>query len=798
MMARFFGLATRYANLWNLWKAQIYIHQQPQHKIPKRNFVRAADVVDINKNWRKRMTEPKLSENALEVLRARYLAKDEDGTVTESPSQMFHRVAEAVAQAELTWGSQKDVDKWSTDFYDLMANLDFLPCSPTLMNAGRPLGQLSACFVLPVGDSMLEIFEAITRAALIHQSGGGTGFSFSRLRQRCARVGSTGGQASGPVSFMRVFNAATEAVKQGGTRRGANLGLLRVDHPDVQEFIHCKDVDGDFRNFNISVGITDEFMTAVGDNAPWTLLNPQDGSATKTLSAATLFDEIVRAAWTTGEPGVVFLNEVNREHLLYEKIEATNPCGEQPLLPLESCNLGSINLSKFTTFGPSLRPIVNYVRLAKVVRSAVRFLDNVVEVNRYPLPEVREATLRTRKIGLGVMGWADLLVKLHIPYDSEEGLSLAETVMQFIQREAWDASYDLAEVRGPFPVWEASKLSNPQVRNAAVTTIAPTGTLSMIANCTGGIEPIFALAYEKHVLDRVLRYVHRDFMGHLQAKGMAGALDRVLVDHGSCRGLNLMDTIMSGDHYTAEDVYVTAHEVSPEYHVRMQAAFQRHTDNAVSKTVNLPASATVDDVRDLITLAHKLKCKGITVYRDGCRAGQVLTAGKSTETKGEEGIPNKPSNPVEPLPRPDVLAGSTYKLKTGCGSLYVTVNRDAAGVPQEVFTVMGKSGGCSASNAEAVARLTSLALRSGVPLSQIVKQLSGIRCSTPTWHAGEQVLSCADALARVLRERVDLTGQNDVIEAGQPTTITCPECGDQVMRVGGCATCATCGWSKCG
>jgi ribonucleoside-diphosphate reductase alpha chain len=705
----------------------------------------------------------KLTDTAVDVLTTRYLARDEGGNVVETPAELFYRVARHVASAELTYDNAVAVDRWTREFFQVMTDLEFLPNTPTLVNAGRPLGQLAGCFVLPVGDSIEEIFDAIKHTALIHKSGGGTGFSFSRLRGRDSVVASTGGVASGPVSFMRIFDAATAEVRQGGVRRGANLGLLRVDHPDVLQFIDAKVVDGNLANFNLSVGITDIFMRAVAEGWSYPLVDPRTGHVVGDLFAPSVLDLIVRRAHANGEPGVVFLDAVNRANPTPElgPIEAVNPCGEQPLLPYEACNLGSINLSRVGIIDGEY---VDLTDLRRVVGVAVRFLDDVVDVNRYPLPEIRANCLANRKIGLGVMGWADLLYRLRIPYNSERAIQLATVVMRFISEEAVVVSRQLAVERGPFTNFNRSIFKDgvPR-RNATLTTIAPTGTLSMIAGCSGGIEPVFALEYDKNVLGKSFHHVHPEY-----AK-VVDAFDGDLPDE--VRG-----------------VFVTAADVAPSWHVRMQAAFQEFVDNAVSKTINLPATATVEDVRGAILLAYELNCKGITVYRDGSRAGQVLTTNEA----------DPPVDGVGVQDRPATIAGRTVKYKTGCGSIYVTIN-DHDDRPFEVFVTRGKSGGCAAANTEAIARLISLALRSGVDREIITQQLQGIRCSTPTWHHGRLVHSCPDAVAHVLSSRGDVTGDAPPIQGGgEVLNVDCPDCGHYLVRESGCDKCMSCGYSRCG
>jgi len=563
----------------------------------------------------------KLSLNAITILERRYLLKDETGRVVETPSQMFRRVAGTIAEVDAIYDKSADIDAVKEEFYRVMAGLEFLPNSPTLMNAGTDIGQLSACFVLPVGDSIEEIFDALKYMALIHKSGGGTGFSFSRLRPKGDVVKSTMGVASGPVSFMRVFDVATDVIKQGGRRRGANMGILRVDHPDIIEFITAKEREGVLANFNISVAVTDEFMDAVENDKYYSLINPRNGAVVRRLRARDIFDLIATAAWKTGDPGLIFLDEINRRNPTPHVgvIESTNPCGEVPLLPYESCNLGSINLSRMVRDGE-----VDWEKLRRTVRTAVHFLDNVIDANRYPIPQIEEATKANRKIGLGVMGFAEMLIKLGVPYDSEEAVAAAEKVMSFISEEARKKSVELGEERGSFPnfpgsIWE--KTGYKAMRNATVTSIAPTGTISIIAGTSSGIEPLFAVAFVRNVMGTQLFEVNSVFEQISKERGFYSTDLIVKISKtGSVQGLSEVPEDI-------KRIFRTALEISPEWHVRIQAAFQKYTDNAVAKTVNLPPDATVDDVRRIFMMAWRLKCKGITVYRYGSRSEQVLVVG---------------------------------------------------------------------------------------------------------------------------------------------------------------------------
>ncbi|NJD02590.1 MAG: vitamin B12-dependent ribonucleotide reductase [Ruminiclostridium sp.] len=797
-----------------------------------------------------------LSENAIKVLEKRYLSKDETGKLLENPEGMFKRVAKSIAAADAPYVTNSELKSIEKDFFNLMANLEFLPNSPTLMNAGRPLGQLSACFVLPIEDTMEGIFESIKNAALIHKSGGGTGFSFSRLRPKGAAVNSTGGVASGPISFMKVFNAATEAVKQGGTRRGANMGILRVDHPDIREFITCKQDNKDITNFNISVAITEEFMKAAAENGYYNLVDPKTQQAVRKENASEIFDMIVENAWNNGEPGIIFIDRLNRDNITPELglIESTNPCGEQPLLPYEACNLGSINLCVMIKDVDN-KPDVDYDRLGAVVKKAVHFLDNVIDVNKYPLARIDEMTKGTRKIGLGVMGWADMLCKLGIPYNSLKAINLAEKVMHFIQEESRKASIELAEVKGVFPYYDKSiyKELGIRVRNATTTTIAPTGTLSIIAGCSSGIEPLFAISYIRNVMDNdELVEVNPLFKQIATVDGFYSVdLMKRIAKKGTLKDFpEIPESVQS--------VFVTAHDTTPDWHVKMQASFQKYTDNAVSKTVNLSHEATKEDVKAVFLYAYKTFCKGVTIYRDGSRDMQVLNIGavkgKEEEKKAVEAAATQTFK-IAPRPRPDITTGFTEKVRIGCGNLYITVNYDEHGIC-EVFTNTGRAGGCP-SQSEATSRLVSVALRSGIDAKSIVEQLKGIRCPSTIRQKDLKVLSCPDAIGRLIEKVLKLQNGNgngngnghnhideqaydlksaNTVNAPRPTAkcetectdctmkdscmnpekdlpedavseadgvnagkiVKCPECGRGVEHEGGCMICRHCGFSKCG
>jgi len=677
----------------------------------------------------------RVTENARKILEKRYLKKDSDGMPMESIEDLFRRVAENIALADKDYGLDPAIS--AQKFFEIMSSLEFLPNSPTLMNAGRELQQLSACFVLPIEDDLNGIYETLKDAALIHKSGGGTGFSFSRLRPSGDIVGSTGGVASGPISFMKVFDASTEQIKQGGTRRGANMGMLRCDHPDIVEFIACKDTEGDFSNFNISVAVTSEFMSALKSGGTYPLVNPHTGIIIREVKAKDVFNRIVEQAWKNGEPGVVFIDKVNEFNPVPSlgEIESTNPCGEQPLLPYESCNLGSINLAFMVKDG---KP--DWDRLAEVTRLAVHFLDNVIDMNLYPVKKIEEVTKQTRKIGLGVMGWADMLLKLQIRYNSETALQLANNVMSYIREQALEMSHELADQRGIYPAFEDIDNGGTGIsmRNATLTTIAPTGSISLIAGCSSGIEPVFAWQSESKQADETFKWEHSLF--------------------SKVKHLDLLP-----------EYFVTASQVPVEWHIRMQAVFQQYTDNAVSKTVNLPNEATKEDVEHAFLLAYDMGCKGITVYRDGSRNRQVFTS----SVKKDSGVDSLS----------DVIDEKRVRIDTKEGRYYIHVSH-VDGDPKEVFVTVPPAG-ASRPWVECIARLISQALRHGVPHSEILKQLY------KSYLQYGDITSPLLAVNKGLQKALDSLGQSIDVE------FPCSDCGGSMVLEEGCMKCYSCGLSKC-
>ncbi len=821
-----------------------------------------------------------LSENARIVLARRYLKKDEAGDPTEEPETMFWRIARVIADEDRKYGvSKAAVEEVARSFYELMTTGKFEPNSPTLMNAGRPLGQLSACFVLPVEDALSNersgIYDTLRAMALVHQSGGGTGFSFSRLRPEGDTVRSTMGVASGPVSFMRLYDASTEVVKQGGTRRGANMGILRVDHPDIRTFIRCKNDTSQITNFNISVAMTDAFMDAVASDDEYDLISPRSGEVVGREKAREIFDMVVEGAWKTGEPGVFFIDRAN-EHNPVPKLgsyEATNPCGEQPLLPYDVCNLGSINVGCFARDGHFESPEdgIDWDAFRRVVHLSIHFLDNVIDANRYPLQDISDLAQRIRRVGLGIMGWADLLVRLGVRYDSDEGVALARTVMAFIEEETRVASERLAESRDVFPAWEDSIWgpdescardaaggrirAHRRLRNCNLTTVAPTGTISIIAGCSGGIEPLFAVAFMRNQAGVMMPDVNEDFVARAKAEGWYTP--------------ELMERIAESGHIHFDEVpdevqktFRTAHDITPEWHVRMQAAFQAHVDSAISKTTNFAFEATRADVRKIYEMAFDMGCKGVTVYRDGSRPMQVLSTGKTGQEEGAgaestaaeteelraqladararnhdlEGRMDGLRKRLEEhdrdaaasrhkRKRPSMLTGRTMKLDCPLGDLYVTINEDHKGKPFEVFCTLGKAGGAAMADSEAIGRLISLSLRSGIPITAVRDQLRGISCDRAVGVGPQKVLSAPDAIAQALERYMSakqgvqeelpievpvttapggggpatLESHSRFVDHAATTLGACPECGaGQLAFEEGCKRCYVCGFAECG
>ena len=702
----------------------------------------------------------KLSENALKVLNKRYFLKNKDGKVIEDWQGLCHRVSNHIASCE------KEPDKWAKEFYKIIYELDFLPNSPCLGNAGRELGNLSACYVIPVEDSIDGIFDAIKLAANIHKSGGGTGMSFSKLRPSGSIVKSSQGVASGPVSFMKVFNGATEAIKQGGTRRGANMGILRIDHQDIEEFITCKSDLVSITNFNISVAITDEFMEALSKNKDYNLYDPRSGGKVGNKSAKKIFDLIAENAWKSGDPGLFFIDRVNRLHpgKLYECIEASNPCGEQPLGAYDVCTLGSINLASLVS-----EDGIDYERLTKIIQVAIRFLDNVVTVNKYPDEKIREKALSNRRIGLGIMGLADALIKLKIRYGSQKSINYIDALMKIFKDLAITTSIDLAKEKGLFPRHSESTLKELQ-RNLCILTIAPTGTISLIANCSSGIEPIFALEFESHRLDTVL-------------KERNPLLDEFLKNNPKYSYPDNMP-----------DYWIDSFGVSIEEHIKMQAICQKYIDSSVSKTINMPNSATVEDIKKAYLMAWELGCKGITVFRDGCKGEQVLVR---TNSKKE---PDRKSKE-----RPEDLEGVTKKITTPFGNLYTTVNFHL-GQPRELFIQIGKSGSDITAFCEAIGRLVSLCFAESIDSQKVISQLSGIGGSTVTFSKNGKFRSIPDAIAMQLNKAMDVYQEQTINTCGKPSSLKsnrvladiCIDChSGPVIQEARCRTCQNCGLSSC-
>jgi len=763
---------------------------------------------------------------AIKILEGRYLKKDDSGKAIETAHDMFKRVAYNIAEAEKNYSKTPNIEQTAEKFYDMLSKLYFLPNSPTLMNAGRDLQQLSGCFVLPIEDSIESIFESAKQGAMVHKSGGGTGYSFSRLRPKNDNVKSTSGVSSGPVSFMYTHNTYTDVVKQGGTRRGANMGILRVDHPDILDFIDCKSVPNEknamiasffsdskylqrtierflienyqLNNFNISVAITDKFMEAVEKNQDYELLHPKDGRVVQKLNARTVFQKIAENAWKSGEPGIVFIDKINKYNPTPEvgMIESTNPCGEQPLLPYESCNLGSIDISKFVEEGK-----VNYTKLEEIVKEAVHFLDNVIDMSNSPLPEIDKMTKANRKIGLGVMGFADMLIDLGIPYGSHESITKAEKIMSFVQEKSKEASRELAEKRGSFPNIEKSIYKGQKMRNAAITTIAPTGTIGVITGCSQGIEPLYGVVYKRKTPQFELLESNKLFKRIGEEKGFYSEelLKEIYEQSGSIKKFeNIPNDI--------RELFPTAMDLTPEEHIRIQATFQKYTDNAVSKTINFPQSTTKEDIFKAYMLSYKLGCKGITIYRDKSRDVQVLNTGTV------EIIPKSLQNIVaeESLtaPRPERVVGETLSARTSLGKLYLTVNSDKqTGKLYEAFPTIGKTGGDIAAMGEGYGRLLSMLLKVGVPAEVISEQLEGIGGKDAVFDKGKAVKSLPDAISQLLKQRLENIAldsgesiEKKEIKKSKSSGNLCPKCGSALMALEGCEKCSNieCDYSRCG
>lgn len=769
-----------------------------------------------------------LTENSRIVLEKRYLRKNSDGEIIETPEKMFARVASAIAEPENLHTETGDFNYWRGRFYEIMHTLEFVPNSPTIMNAGTGAGTLSACFVMGLDDSMEDIMTTAKETAMVQKYGGGTGFALSKIRPKGSPISTTHGQACGPVSVLRHLSSVSTLVTQGGKRDGANMAVMDVHHPDILEFIECKQEEGQIHNFNISVGVTDEFMKAVKARTSYELRDPESGQVVDNIEASLVFDKVIEGAWRNGEPGVVFLDKVNADNptLNIGKMTATNPCGEQPLLPYESCNLGSINLTKFVAEDNDVKS-VDWDRLKEVVHVSTRFLDNVIDANVYSVDKIENMTKSTRKIGLGVMGFADMLVQLNVSYDSEEGLSLGKELMKFIRSESDEMSKTLASERGVFPAFKGSKYDSTdgfEVRNACRLTVAPTGTISMIAGCSSGIEPLFALCYHKHNIlgGESLLYVDKGFEKVAKEGGFySQELLNYLADGGS---LQDRDDVPDW----AKRLFVTSSDISPEMHVRMQAVFQESVDSAISKTINFPNSASDDDVRSAYLLAWELSCKGITVYRAGSRDAEVLTAGKEKDSSEDNNVESADSSSVKPemlteRQRPKVLSGVTERVRTAHGNLFVTINYNDEGKPFEVFASLGKAGSTESAQLEAITRLTTMSLRAGVEPSQIIQHLQGIT-DEPIWDKGSLVRSTPDAVAQVLSRHllknnsVDVNNSSDVEQLGlfvgdskeelikesdsseevSVKKLACPDCSIGVLvHQEGCLRCADCGYNKC-
>ena len=780
---------------------------------------------------------PQITDNARVVLEHRYLLKDDQWNLVETVEGLFRRVAGAIAAPDRAYGATDDqVAAAEEEFYGAMTRMEFLPNSPTLMNAGTEAGTLSACFVLPLNDSMDAIMKTAADIAMVQKFGGGTGVPLSNLRPKGAHISTTHGRACGPIAVLRHLSSVSTMITQGGKRDGANMAVMDVHHPDVEEFITCKRQEGEIVNYNISVGVTDDFMEAVRDSGTVEVREPQSGQVIRRRDARQLFQQIIEGAWRNGEPGMIFLDHVNRSHPTPHlgDMESTNPCGEQPLLPYESCNLGSINLANMLTYRQDTAD-VDWEKLRRTARLATRFLDNTIDANHYSVPEIHSMNLLTRKIGLGVMGFADMLARLGVAYDSEEGVEIGRRIMRVIAQESRAESERLAEQRGPFGAWEGSR---PHVngekpfRNACQLTVAPTGTISMIAGCSSGIEPLFALAFRKHnILEgQTLYYVDSAFEAVARHEGFySDDLTEFLAQgHSLAESSDVPDWVKSA--------FVTAPDISPEWHVRMQAAFQESTDAAISKTINFPNHATVEDVRRAYLLAWELACKGITVYRAGSREKEVLTAGtrdqdpadQDRHSHQEDAQPLTTPGGLVPRRRPTRVQGITERLHTGHGNIYVTINFDDNARPFEVFTALGKAGSSDSAQLEAVARLVSMSLRAGVDPEEVIAQLRGIT-DEPVWDQGVLIRSAPDAIAHALARAIGLEKGGEVegqlgLFHGQPPATgvaeltpggraaakangngngrsgwgSCPECSGPLVFQEGCLMCRECGYNKCG
>jgi ribonucleoside-diphosphate reductase alpha chain len=764
--------------------------------------------------------EAEISDNAMIVLKKRYFMKDNQGNALEhSWSDIARRVARAIAETELLYNSDADVSYWEEKYYNVMVNLEYVPNSPTLMNAGSGAGTLSACFVMGLEDSMEGIMETAKEAALVQKFGGGTGFALSKIRPKGSPIATTHGKACGPIAVLRHLSSVSTLVTQGGKRDGANMAVMDVHHPDILEFITCKTQEGEIHNFNISVGASEVFMQAVRNGKDYELKDPHNDEVLGTLNAGEVFGNMIEGAWLNGEPGAIFLDRVNQDNPTPHigEMIATNPCGEQPLLAYESCNLGSINLAKFVLFDRDT-PRVNWDRLAEVTCLTTRFLDNVIDANKYSVPAIEEMTKTTRKTGLGVMGFADMLVMMNMAYDSKDGLNLGQDIMRFIKEYADSTSEDLAEERGVFPGYEGSvyEKQGRLMRNACRLTVAPTGTISMIAGCSSGIEPLFSLCYHKHnILEgESLLYIDSNFERIAKNQGFySDELMEYLADGGSIQDRD--DVPIS-----VKDIFVTAGDISPEYHVRMQAVFQESVDAAISKTINFPNSATREDVRTAYILAWELGCKGITVYRSGSRNLEVLTSG-SAKTNVEDYVSVNADDAQrivndnqlnKAAPRPSQVSGITEKVRTGHGNMYITIN-SREGQPFEIFSNLGKAGGCDSAQHEAISRLVSLALRSGIESSELIEQLRGITCC-PQWDDGKLVRSGPDAVALVLEKHASRNHAEKSVAAyalqpglqlrtesngnGVIGKSACPDCDGFLVYQEGCDMCPSCGYSRCG